>query len=444
MYNLQLALINNMAAMRVWHGSFLLALDNDMMKKILGLLVSATLLSTPLLHAQDINNLTPEQQKQLLQLLLKQQLGGMQQQAAQQTLQQTVQQAAPAAPQRSEASLADAFRTFPVLTQGVQFERFRDGFAINGQRYIDAEGKITAYAFDAQSGDFTYLAETYPGEYVLKSGRAMTHSEPITIATAQKQGVLWQVTAVTGKKFSGYRLIPSSRGFVIARDNTGFRYVPGSGTTNIVAPEEFSIAALQNGDIGNTGYILLERTPTSNGTQPGNSFGALMSAVQSLGSVVGVGKKEDYALLNIQNSRLVPVNISLESKQVQVMSACKQKNFLIAKCAQMDSFESAYEANGTRNMSHYFWRINWFNVPGRPILVSQEGGLGKVTATDLNSGKKVILFERAMGIANFSAIQDANGKINVTAQMGFSSETREDVAALLDSLPGMAETVAAN
>jgi len=433
-----------MAVMRVLHGSFLLALDNDMMKKILGLLVSATLLSTQPLHAQDINNLTPEQQKQLLQLLLKQQLGGMQQQAGQQTLQQTMQQAAPAAPQRSEASLADAFRTFPVLTQGVQFERFRDGFAINGQRYIDAEGKITAYAFDAQSGDFTYLAETNPGQYVLKSGRAMTHSEPITIATAQKQGVLWQVTAVTGKKFSGYRLIPSSRGFVIARDNTGFRYVPGSGTTNIVAPEEFSIAALQNGDIGNTGYILLERTPTSNGTQPGNSFGALMSAVQSLGSVVGVGKKEDYALLNIQNSRLVPVNISLESKQVQVMSACKQKNFLIAKCAQMDSFESAYEANGTRNMSHYFWRINWFNVPGRPILVSQEGGLGKVTATDLNSGKKVILFERAMGIANFSAMQDANGKINVTAQMGFSSETREDVAALLDSLPGMAETVAAN
>lgn len=421
---------------------FLPVPDTEMMKKILGLLVSATLLSTQPLHAQDINNLTPEQQKQLLQLLLKQQLGGMQQQLAQPAAQQAA--VAPAAPQRSEASLADAFKQFPTLTQGVQFERFRDGFAINGQRYIDAEGKITAYAFDAQSGDFTYLAETHPGEYVLKSGRAMTHSEPITIATAQKQGVLWQVTAVTGKKFSGYRLIPSSRGFVIARDNTGFRYVPGSGTTNIVAPEEFSIAALQNGDIGNTGYILLERTPTSNGTQPGNSFGALMSAVQSLGSVVGVGKKEDYALLNIQNSRLVPVNISLESKQVQVMSACKQKNFLIAKCAQMDSFESAYEANGTRNMSHYFWRINWFNVPGRPILVSQEGGLGKVTATDLNSGKKVILFERAMGIANFSAVQDANGKINVTAQMGFSSETREDVAALLDSLPGMAETVAAN
>ena len=413
----------------------------QMMKKTIALFLAAGLLSALPLQAQDINNLTPEQQKQLLTLLLRQQLGGAQQQGAALPL-----PLAPnnAVPQRTEASLAADFRQFPTLTQGVQFERFRDGFAINGQRYIDAEGKITSYAFDAQSGDFTYLAETHPGEFVLKAGRAMTQSEPITIATAQKQGMIWQVTAATGKKFTGYRLIPSSRGFVIARDNTGFRYVPGSGTTNIVAPEAFSIAALQNGDIANTGYILLERTPTSNGTQPGNSLGALFSAVQSLGSVVGVGKKEDYALLNMDNGRVVPVNISLESKQVQVMSACKQKNFLIAKCAQMESFESAFEPNGTRNMSHYFWRINWFNVPGRPVLVSQEGGLGKVTATDLNSGKKVMLFERALGIASFAAIQDANGKINVTAQMGFSSESRQDVLALLDSLPNVAETVAAN
>ena len=413
----------------------------QMMKKTIALFLAAGLLSALPLQAQDINNLTPEQQKQLLTLLLRQQLGGAQQQGAALPL-----PLAPnnAVPQRTEASLAADFRQFPTLTQGVQFERFRDGFAINGQRYIDAEGKITSYAFDAQSGDFTYLAETHPGEFVLKAGRAMTQSEPITIATAQKQGMIWQVTAATGKKFTGYRLIPSSRGFVIARDNTGFRYVPGSGTTNIVAPEAFSIAALQNGDIANTGYILLERTPTSNGTQPGNSLGALFSAVQSLGSVVGVGKKEDYALLNMDNGRVVPVNISLESKQVQVMSACKQKNFLIAKCAQMESFESAFEPNGTRNMSHYFWRINWFNVPGRPVLVSQEGGLGKVIATDLNSGKKVMLFERALGIASFAAIQDANGKINVTAQMGFSSESRQDVLALLDSLPNVAETVAAN
>jgi len=410
------------------------------MKKSIGILLLSTLCGVLPLRAQNVDNLTPEQQKQLLNLLL------LQQQVSQLNAQngytpQAAATPATAAPPRSDADLAAAFDVFPALASGVQFERFRDGFAINGRRYIDPEGKITSYGFDAQSGDFTYLAETSSGEYVLKSGRALASAEPVTIATARKQGAQWQVSTVTGKKFTGYRLIPSSRGFVIARDNTGFRFVPGRGTTNIVAPEAFTIAALQNGDIANTGYILLERTPESNG-QANNSLGSLFNAVKSLGSVVGVGKKEDYALLNIESNRSVPVNVSLEDKQVQVMSACRQRNMLIAQCDKMDSYDSVFQPNGTRNMSHYFWRINWFNVPGRPILVSQEGGLSKVSATDLNSGKKVILFERALGIASFAATQQANGKISVTAQMGFSSETRDDVAALLDTLPDVAQKTA--
>lgn len=421
------------------------------MKKHIALLTLSTLCSTLPATAQNLDNLTPEQQKQLLQLLL------LQQQAAQLNAQNGYAPQAPAASaplqqqppqpaqlaQRSDADLAAAFAAFPALTQGVQFERFRDGFAVNGRRHIDPEGKITTYGFDAQSGDFTYLAETNPGEYVLKSGRALATAEPITIATARRQGVQWRVTTVTGKSFTGNRLIPSSRGFVIARDNTGFRFVPGRGTTNIVAPEAFTIAALQNGDIANTGYILLERTPEDNGSQSGNALGSLFNSVKSLGSVVGIGKKEDYALLNIESSRMVPVNVSLEDKQVQVMSACRQRNMLIAQCEKMDSYDSVFQANGTRNMSHYFWRINWFNVPGRPVLVSQEGGLSKVTATDLNSGKKVVLFERALGIASFAATQNANGKISVTAQMGFSSETRDDVVALLDTFPDVSQAAAA-
>jgi hypothetical protein len=410
------------------------------MKKTFGAIAVAALFSAAAVHAQNLDNLTPEQQKQLLTLLLKQQLS-----QAGNAAQQPGSAGATTAPaQRAETDLAAEFARFPALTTGVQFERFRDGFAINGQRYIDPEGKITAYGFDAQSGDFTYLAETSAGLYVLKSGRALAQSEPVTIGTAQKQGSQWQVVSATGKKFTGQRLIPSSRGFVIARENTGFRYVPGNGTTNIVAPEAFSIAALQNGDIANTGYILLERTPTANGAQATNSLGSLFNAVQSLGSIVGIGKKDDYALLNMQSNRVVPINVSVEEKQVQVMSVCRQRNFAFAQCERMDSVESAFQPNGSRNMSHYYWRINWFNVPGRPVLVSQEGGLSKVTATDLNTGKKVILFERAMGIASFSATQDAAGKVNVTAQMGFSSESKDDVVALLDSLPDVAEKAAAN
>lgn len=394
-------------------------------------LIAATMLATLAVQAQEVDGLTPEQKQLLMNMLLKKA-------GALAPMQSPQAASAAALSQRSEADLASEFKQWPTLKELVQFERYRDGFAMNGRRYIDPEGTITSYGIDTQTGDFTYIAETSSGQYLLKSGRAMMSGDPVAFATAQKQGATWTVNTVTGKKFVGSRLIPSSRGFVLARDNTGFRYIPGSGTTNIVAPDEFTIAALQSGDIASTGYILLERTPASNDTKAGNALGSLFSRIKSLGSSVGIGKKEDYALFNMETNRLVPVNISIDEKQVQVMSECRKQNAFYARCSRVDSFDSLFEADGSKNMSYYFWRIYWFNVPGRPILVSQEGGLSKISATDLNSGKKVILFERALGIAGFTAKQDLAGKISVTAQMGFSSESRDDVAALLDTLPDVA------
>lgn len=376
--------------------------------------------------AQPQPDLTPEQQLELLKLLL-----GNQARAAAQNV------PVPSATTKTEAELATVFEQWKPLDKGVVFERFRDGFSINGARHIDPEGAITAYGFDAQTGDFTYLSDTGVGQFVIKSGRAFNSADPVTIGTAERRGAMWTVTTATGKKFSGYRLIPLSRGFVVARENTGFRYIPGKGTTNIVASEQFAIAALQNGDISSTGYILLERIPSQDNAAKYGAVGELFSAVKALGNTLGVVKKEDYALLNIDTQQVVPINVSFEDKQVQFMSACRQRNYVFAECARMDSFESLFQPNGMKNMTHYFWRITWLNAQGRPILVSQEGGLSKVSATDLSSGKKVILFDRAMGISEFSVARKTDGKVSVTAQLGFSSETKDDVAALIDVLPAV-------
>lgn len=340
--------------------------------------------------------------------------------------------AAPARPAgaQDEAELSAAMDQWPALAQGVSFERFRDGFAIDGARYLDPEGRITSYGFDAGTGDFTYLAQTGAGQFVLKAGRAASGAEPMEIGKAESRNGMWTVVSATGKKLAGARLIPLARGFIVARDNTGYRYVPGKGMTSFAAPEGFSIAPLQSGNVSGTGYLLLERNPE----QPsGGSLGALVGSFKSLGSTLGMTRKEDYALLNIDNGKLVPINIAMEDKQVQVMSACRQRNYLMAVCDRMDSYESLFQANGAPNMTHYFWRINWFNAGGRPILVSQEGGLTRVIAADLDSGKSTPLFERAMGIASFTAVQDRDGKIHVSAQMGFSTEKKEDIVELLDA-----------
>lgn len=335
----------------------------------------------------------------------------------------------------TESQLADLFAKWAPLSTGVKFARLRDGFAINGRRYIDPEGTIVGYGFDEQSGDFTYLAQRNAGQFLLKAGRAGTSDEPVLIGTADRRGAQWEVESVTGQKFSGARLIPLARGFIVARDNTGFRYVPGQGRKAFAAPEGFSIAALQSGNISGTGFILLERESGANGGQ--NSLGSLIGSVQALGSQFGINKKEDYALLHIDSSRSVPINVPLEGNRVHVMSQCRQRSALISECARMDSYDSIFKADGSRNMSHYFWRITWFNAGGRPVMVSQEGGLTKVTATDLNSGKAVLLFERMLGIASFEATQAVDGRIAVTAQMGFTRESKDDVVALLDTLPDM-------
>lgn len=338
------------------------------------------------------------------------------------------QQSAQANNSASETDLAAAFGKWPTLSRGVKFERFRDGFAIDGTRYLDPEGAITAYGFDEQSGDFTYLAQISANEFILKSGRASSQSEPIEIGKAVRRNGLWAVTTASGKKLAGNRLIPLARGIIVARDNTGYRYVPGKGMTSFAAPEQFSIASLQSGNVSGTGYILLERNPEEQALASNSLFGS----IKALGSTLGIGKKEDYALLNMDSKKLFPINISIEDKRVQVLSVCRRQNILVSQCERMDSYESLFQPNGMHNMSHYFWRIRWFNAGGRPILVSQEGGLTKVIATDLESGKKMVLFERTMGIASFDVNQGTDGTISVSAQMGFSTEKKDNIVALLD------------
>jgi hypothetical protein len=332
-------------------------------------------------------------------------------------------------PSTGETDLAAVFGKWPTLSRGVKFERFRDGFAIDGTRYLDPEGTITAYGFDEQSGDFTYLTRSAANEFVLKSGRASNQGEPIEIAKAVRRNGMWTVTTATGKKLAGNKLIPLARGFIVARENTGYRYIPGRGLTSFAAPEQFSIASLQSGNVSGTGYILLERNPEEQASPSSNFLGSL----KALGSTLGIAKKEDYALLNMDNKKLFPVNVSIEDNQVQVLSMCRRQNIVVAQCERMDSYEALFQPNGMRNMSHYFWRIRWFNAGGRPVLVSQEGGLTKVAATDLESNKKVMLFERAMGIASFDVNQGADGTISVTAQMGFNSEKKDNIVALFDA-----------
>lgn len=326
----------------------------------------------------------------------------------------------------SEADLNNKIMMLPNRPERLLIKDRKDGFTVNGMGYVDPEGRIRNYAIDVMSGLVTYLAEVEQNTYRIKVTRAGTDAEPIVIGSAMRNGMGWQVDSATGKRITGQTLtVLPGAGYLVTRDTAAILYRAGQSTTNIAIPNGFVAARFQRGDVMGTNHLLLERD-VGDSSQEKNLF----DSFKALGSTLGLNSKEDYALLNIKTGEMIALNVSESGKNVSNYSNCRRKNNFVNECANVDFRESLYDKLG-RNLSHYYWRINWFNTPTAPILVAQENGLKEITIRDLKSGRKVTAFSRIMGIAGHDSVQDDTGKIHITAQMGFSTEKIEDAVAFL-------------
>ncbi|MEW9899038.1 hypothetical protein ABWL39_10450 [Chitinivorax sp. PXF-14] len=336
-------------------------------------------------------------------------------------------QAAPLAIEsRTEAQLA----AWPKAPSGLVIEGMRDGFNVNGKRFIDPEGRIVKYGSDAMTGNVSYLVEQSSQSYLVKMARAGGAVEPVTIAVASRAAGNWQVTTASGKKLVGDRLIPTSTGLLVGRGNTGFLYETGKGATSFAGQEDFDIAAFQSGDIGSTGYVLLERRQQ---VEAQDSASKLFNSVKALGSMVGVTEKQDYQLLNVKTGKAVSLNIPIDNKSVTVgASGCVQQNRFAQRCTNFEFAESLYDTSGLPNYGHYFWRIRRYKTANRSVVFALEDGLRHLNAIDLDSQAKVTLFDRVLGIGGFRTEVNGEGKISVIAKMGFSEERKDDAVGALN------------
>ena len=332
--------------------------------------------------------------------------------------------AAPAVSAISEDDLARKLGAIPNLTSPVSLEGRKDGFSVNGVRYLDPEGDIVNFSGDPATGDTTYAVQTPGGRSVIKFVRVGTNSNPVVMAYASRQGSLWAVQTVTGQNLNGDAVIASARGFLVARQTAVFQYTPGTAVRSFAIPDGFHVTRFQNGAVGKAGYVLVEKN-----AQPND--GGFMGNLTSLGSMVGVNKKADYALNRLDNGKMTPINIALEDNQVNKLSNCHRKSRNVNECSSMDTYASLYEPNGHKNRSHYYWRISWFSTADGPILIALEDGLRNLTVTDLNTGKKVIAYNRTMGITSFDAFQDPQGIVHLSAYLGGSEQTIPDVVKFL-------------
>ena len=351
---------------------------------------------------------TPEEKRQ--QDAYRQQMMQMMMQGMQQNLSQPepeVQKTVAPLATISDAELKKQFESFDTISSGVKFTKYDDGFSINdSSRYMDPEGKIVSYGYDWKTGDVTYMIESDQNSFKIKFMRALTEQSPIDIANVTRSGKLLKVRTVTGKQFTSTGLILTSQGFITLRNATAFEYQIGKKTKSFAAPKGWHIAKFQNGDVASTNYLLLEKNVEVDDNDGGIS--GLISSSKSVMNSFGMMDKNDYMLINIDNTKEQHLlDIDMSDKDVGTYSQCEQMNSYVRKCDNVSFSESLYDNNGLPNVGHYYWRIMWYSTKdGRVLSVTKEAAHKKVIIADLATGKKVEAAYRVTGFLSLIHISE--------------------------------------
>jgi hypothetical protein len=329
----------------------------------------------------------------------------------------------------TEEQISKEISSWPRLAEPMAIKGRRDGFDLNGRPILDSEGSMFSYAFDVNTGSITYAVRTARG-LTIKTIAGAPDAQPLVIATGVNGRTGWEFQTATGKQLAGATISILSNGFLVSRGGSAFRYQTGKGVQSIAIPAGYSITPLQRGNVGATGFILLERDGAIGNEDP---VAGLFSSFVAIGSILGVNKKEDYVLMSTASGKLYPINISANGQQVTLMSRCRQVNWLISECQQAQTFQSAYGVDGMKNNSHYYWLVNWVGTSNGPVAFTLEDGLGKLFITDLSTGKKVLGFDRSFGIADWNIEQSGDGKVAVKAKLAFDWKEIPDAVGFLQS-----------
>lgn len=322
-----------------------------------------------------------------------------------------------------KAELARQLQAMDVDGPFVVFERRKDGFSVNGKPYLDADGAITDFGADGVSGAVSYIIDTGSGSALVKHLNVHAGGPPLLVGTLGGRGDQVSYLGKDGRTAGGTFVKPTSRGLAIIRSGSLVTIDFLSGTvTPVPVPEGFHIAEFQNGDVGGTRHVLVERD--------GDTGDKLKEAVVGLGSLFGKDTRSDYALLNIDTGKSIPLAISSDRNTVGVASECRRQNGLVNRCGKWTSYDSVYQPDGRPNYSHYFWSLSWQSTSSGPIAVAIESRLSEVNVIRLSDGMRANAFKRGMGIQYFTTETQADGKLKLVAYWAFKGHPIEDVSTL--------------
>jgi hypothetical protein len=212
----------------------------------------------------------------------------------------------------------------------------RDGIRINNVNFVDPEGKMTAYSYDVTTGDITYqIAAPSKNSFVFKYFNPGKQVDPIVIATAQTSGNGLQVTTSSGAVMSGQGVAPMSKGIIVYRGNTLFVYEAGVGVKSSGIPDGWFVAQFQRGNVGATRHILIQNLSALTNMRDKGGIGGFIGSTMALASSLGISKKEDFALLNIDDGSMVKFDISVEGTSQMILTNCQKRNSYFNECAEV-------------------------------------------------------------------------------------------------------------
>ena len=307
-----------------------------------------------------------------------------------------------ATPQATSGSAGNALRVLMASAKAdgsfAVFERGNDGFRVNGQPYIDPDGKVLDFGADAATGLVTYLVDGGDGTALVKLHNAKSNGNPVLAGRLRTNGNRSTFEGVDGQSAGGDAIVPMGRGLLVTRDESVVLVDWETGISAKALPEGFHAAAYQNGDVAGTRNILLERT-----RQP-SAFGSY----GSLKELFGKSDASDYAFYNLDTGNLV---------NLQFTRGKNEANFDTPRGPV--ARESIREQDGRPNYSHYYWSINWTNSKFGPLAVAIEKGLQDLNLIDLQTGTKHNVAHRGAGIQRFDLMPLADGDFEIRGGWSF-------------------------
>ena len=337
---------------------------------------------------------------------------------------------APASSQMTEEQLQQRLVALPVGEPVSALQFLSDGLMFNGQRFVDPMGRAERFAVDRGTGRAGYVARS-GGDVLVRVAVLGAAAEPISIGVLRSQGGQQILETVTGKRLAGELFFPLPDGALVLRESVGFRYSAGEGVRQITFPPGWFPTPVQRGNLAGTGWLLLEKDVA----EQRKSQLPFVGLVNKIGEIAGAKESNEYALFDTKSSRMVVLDISTDGKSISEGTQCRRRNGVINVCDQMATMQTAWERDGSPNWRHYFWRVDWQQIQGRPVAVVQEKRSVQVNLYDLQSGAKVNLFERGLGLTSMNAEPTADGRLRVTARLGFGTAVVDDAMARLGSEP---------